>query len=120
MKTCKHGLAALAAKRAFQYTRAVNPAYSQGTRVLTQWRYTATQSASVSSECPLAARPRRDRMRGEHNMTYEACLRAHGRPLGAEFRSECERRSNPCLRTLPDTVHTSGEFGCRACGNGKG
>jgi hypothetical protein len=64
--------------------------FAQGTRSLTQWSLMATKPATIQRDCPLEARSPGARIQAEHNMTYETCLRAHGRPLDAEFRSECE------------------------------
>ena len=55
----------------------------------------AARPATIQQDCPLEARMPGARILAEHNMTYETCLRAHGRPLDAEFRSECDFALSP-------------------------
>ena len=57
---------------------------------VTAWRFTlAPAKMQQEVECPSAGRVPGDAIPAEHNMTYEACLRSHGRPLEAEFQSQC-------------------------------
>ena len=57
---------------------------------VTAWRFAlAPARGQEEVECPTAGRVPGDGVPAEHNMTYEACLRSHGRPLEAGFQSQC-------------------------------
>lgn len=57
---------------------------------ITGWAFRPTAArAQQEVGCPIDGRTPGEGIPAAHNMTYATCLRNHGRPLAAEFQSQC-------------------------------